>query len=113
MNDFAKEMFFVVKAHGNKCSWDGKFVKMLKSPGLMLSASGILNTIFLPFNRSEVCDRLNLLLQGKQAGNNSNVINDEITAVVDKILEYICVSKKQHKQNLIWKKSITQKILQH
>ena len=44
---------------------------------------------------------LKKLLQEKQAGNNSNIINDEIVFIVDKLLEYKCISKKHHKQTLI------------
>ena len=46
----------------------------------------------------ELCDRLKLLLQEKQAGNNSDIINQEIVAMVDKLLEYKFISKKQHKE---------------
>ena len=42
-----------------------------------------------------------MLLQEKQAGNNSDIINREIVAIVDKLLEYRCISKKQHKQILL------------
>ena len=49
----------------------------------------------------KLCDRLKLLLQEKHAGNNSDIINEEIVAIVDKLLEYKCISKKQHKQILI------------
>ena len=41
-----------------------------------------------------------MLLQEKQAGNNSDLINQEIVAIVDKLLEYKCISKKQHEQIL-------------
>ena len=64
-------------------------------------ASGISRTIILSSNPNELCDRLRLLLQEEQAGNNSDLINDEIVAIVDKLLEYKCISKKQHKQILI------------
>ena len=67
----------------------------------MVSASGISKTKFLPSDANELCDRLKLLLQEKQAGNNSDIINDEIAAIVDKLLEYKCVSKKEQKQILI------------
>ena len=70
---------------------------LLKSPGLMVSASGI-STIFLSENPNELCDRLKLLLQEKHAGNNSNIINEEIIVIIDKLLEYKCIPKKQHKQ---------------
>ena len=64
-------------------------------------ASGISNTIILSSNPDELCDRLKLLLYEKQAGNNSDKINNEIVAILDKLLEYKCKSKKQHKQLLI------------
>ena len=59
-------------------------------------ASGISRTIILSSNTNELCDRLKLLLQEKQAGSNSDIINDEIVAIVDKMLKYKCISKKQH-----------------
>ena len=39
--DFAKEMSVDVKAQCNKCTWDRTLVKMLMTPGLMFSASGV------------------------------------------------------------------------
>ena len=101
MYDFAKEMHFDPNAPGNKSTRDRKLIKLLNSPGLMVSASGISNTIFLSSDPDELCDRLKLLLQEKHAGNNSDIINDEIVAIIDKLLEYKCISKKQHKQILI------------
>ena len=65
----------------------------------MLSASGVSKTILS--DPDELCDRLKLILQQKQAGNNSDIINDEIVAIVDNLLEYKCRSKKQPKQFLI------------
>ena len=67
----------------------------------MVSASGISKSILLSTDRNELCDRLKLLLQEKQAGNNSDIINDEIVVIIDKLLEYKCITKKQHKQILI------------
>ena len=101
MYDFAKEMHFDTKAPGNKSIRDRKLIKLLNSPGLMVSASGVSKTIFLSSNPIELCDRLKLLLQEKQAGKNSDIINDEIIAIVDKLIEYKCISKKQHKQILL------------
>ena len=98
MYDFAKEMNFDQNAPGNKSTRDRKLIKLLKSSAIM--ASGV-TTIFLSENADELCDRLKLLLQEKHAGNNSDLINDEIVAIVDKLLEYKCISKKQHKQILI------------
>ena len=101
MYDFAKEMHFDMKAVGKKSTRDKTLIKLLKSPGLMVFASGVSKTIFLSSDPDELCDRLKLLLQEKHAGNNSDIINDEIVAIVDKLLEYGCISKKQHKQILI------------
>ena len=99
MYDFAKEMHFDLKALGKKSNRDKTLIKLLQSPAIL--ASGISKTIFLLSDPDELCDRLNLLLQEKHAGNNSDIINDEIVAIVDKLLEYKCISKKQHKQILI------------
>ena len=101
MYDFAKEMYFDTKALGNKSTRDRSLIKLLKSPGLMVSASGVSKTIFLSSDANELCDRLKLLLQEKHAGNNSDIINDEIVAIIDKLLEYRCISRKQHKQILL------------
>ena len=99
MFDFAKEMNFDKSRVGNKSTRDRTLITLLNSPAIM--ASGVSNTIFLSSDPDELCDRLKLLLQEKQAGNNSNIINEEIVAIVDKLLEYKCISKKQHKQILI------------
>ena len=64
----------------------------------MVSASGISKTIFLSSDPNELCDRLKILLQEKQAGNNSDIYNDEIVVIIDKLLEYKCIIKKQHKK---------------
>ena len=106
--DFAKEMHFDPKASGNKSTRDRKLIKLTNSPGLMVSASGVSKTIFLSPDANELCDRLKLLLQEKQAGNNSDIINQEIVAIVDKFLEYKCITKKQHKQ-ILYKCNLLQK----
>ena len=46
MYDFAKEMHFDPKASGNKSTRDRKLIKLLNSPGLLVSASGVSKTIF-------------------------------------------------------------------
>ena len=58
----------------------------------MVFASGVSKTILLSSDPDELCDGLKLLLQEKQAGNNSDRINQEIVAIVDKLLEYKCIS---------------------
>ena len=96
---FAKEMKYDTKSTGRPSVRHNSMVKLLDQPAIM--ASGFSKTIFLSSDPNELCDRLKLLLQEKHGGNNSDIINDEIVAIVDKLLEYKCISKKQHKQILI------------
>ena len=98
--DFAKEMKFDMKAQGIKSTRDRTLINLLKSPALMVSASGVSKTIFSSSDANELCGRIKFLLQEKHAGNNSDIINDEILAIDDTLLEYECISKKQHKQIL-------------
>ena len=67
----------------------------------MVSTSGVSKTIFLSSDPDDLCNRLKLLSQEKQARKHSDIINQEIVAIVDKLLEYKCISKKQHKQIFI------------
>ena len=97
--EFGKEMIFNIKQKGRKSDRDKILIKLLNSAAIM--ASRISNTIFLPSDPDELCARFKLLLQETEAGNNFDIINDEIVAIVDKSLEYKCISKKQHKQILI------------
>ena len=100
MYDFAKEMNFDTKALGKKSTRDCTLIKLIKSPRLMVSASGVSKTIFLSSDPDELCDRLKLLLQERQAVKNSDIINQIIVAIVDKLLECKCISNKQHNQIL-------------
>ena len=104
--EFAKEMNYDSKSIGRPSVRHTSIIKILNSPATM--ASGVSKTIFLSSNPNELCDRLKLLLQEKHAGNNSDLINQEIFSIVDKLLEYKCISKKKHKQILI-KSNLLQK----
>ena len=97
--EFGKEMNFDIKQKGRKSDRGKSMIKLLKSPTIM--ASGVSKTIFLSSDPDELCNRLRLMLQEKHAGNNSDIINDEIVAIVNKLLEYKCITIKQHKQILI------------
>ena len=66
MYDFAKEMHFRIRGPGNKSTRDRTLIKLLKSPGLMVSASGVSNTKFLSSNPEEQCNKLKILLQQKK-----------------------------------------------
>ena len=97
--EIAKEMNYDTKSTGRPSTRHTSIIKTLESPAIM--ASGISRTIILSSDPNELCDRLKLLLQEKHAGNNSDIFNDEIVAIVDKLLQYKCLSKKEHKQILI------------
>ena len=81
-----------------------------KPPAVTVSASGVSssyekksssNTRWLSSDPNELCDRLNLFLQEKQAGNIFEVINEKIVVIVDKIFEYNYISTKQQKLLLV------------
>ena len=93
------ERYFDVKAQGRKSTRDRPLIRLLKSPGLMISASGISNTIFLPSSPKATCSRLKLLSQEKQNGKDSVIIKEETVALIDKLLEYNCNTPIQHKNN--------------
>ena len=97
--EFAKEMNYDTKSTGRPSIRHESMIRLLDEPAIM--ASGVSKTIFLSANPNELCDRLKLLLQEKHGGNNSKLIDEQIVAIIDKLLEYKCLSKKQHKQILI------------
>ena len=97
--EFAKEMKYDIDSIDRPSVRHNSMIRLLEQPAIM--ASGFSKTIILSSNPNELCDRLKLLIQEKQAGNSSNIFNDEIVAIVDNLLEYKCISKKQHKQILI------------
>ena len=92
-------MNFNYRQKGQKSDRDQSMIKLLKTPSIL--ASGVSKTKILSSNPNKLCDRLKLLLQQKQAGNNSDKIIQEIVAIVEKLLEYKCISKKQQKQLLL------------
>ena len=92
-------MNYDTKSTGRPSIRHSSVIKSLESPAIM--ASGVSKTIILSSDPNELCHRLRLLLQEKHAGNNSDIIHDEMVAIVNKLLEYKCISKKQHKQFLI------------
>ena len=98
MYDFAREFNFDSKAQGKKSTRDRSLIKLPKVPAVITSG---VTTIFLSENLEELCSRIKLLLQERQAGNKSNIFNIEIIAIVDNLLEFKCMSKKEHKQILI------------
>ena len=97
--EFAKEMKYnLVKNKGRPPVRHKSMIRLPNQPPT--TASGYTKTIILSSNPDEFCNRVRLLLQEKHAGNNSDIINKESVAIVDELLEYKCISKKQHKQIL-------------
>ena len=78
----------------NRSTRDKPPIRLLQSSTIM--ASGI-STTFLPQNPNELCDRLKLLPQKKPAGKNSDLIDEKIVAIADELLEFKCISTKQHR----------------
>ena len=107
MYDFAKEMYFDLKATGKKSTRDRTFTLSLNSPAIM--AFGV-STIFLSENPNELCDKLKLIIQEKRAANISNIIDEKLVDIADKLLEHRCISTKQRKFLLLiclnWMKSL-------
>ena len=97
--EFGKEMKYKLKNKGRPSVRHISMIRLLNQPPI--TASGFTKTIILSSDPIELCDRLKLLLHEKHGGNNSNLIDEEIVAIIDKLLEYKCLSKKQHKQILI------------
>ena len=63
------------------------------------SRSSTQQYIFLPSDPDELVDKLKLLHFEKVGGNDSFLINEQIIAIIDKLLEYECISPSQH-QNM-------------
>ena len=81
MFDFAEEMYFDEKSLGKKITGNRRLIRLLQS--LNIIASWI-STRSSSSKSNDLCDGLKLLLQEKQAGNNSDKINQEIIAIADK-----------------------------
>ena len=63
------------------------------------SRSSTQQYIFLPSDPDELVDQLKLLYFEKIGGNDSFLINEQIIAIIDKLLDYECISPSQH-QNM-------------
>ena len=63
------------------------------------SRSSTQQYIFLPSDPDELVDQLKLLYFEKVGGNDNPQLNEQIIAIIDKLLEYECISPSQH-QNM-------------
>ena len=59
-------MLFDLKAVGKKSTRDRILINLLKSPSLMVSASGVSKTIVLSSDPNDLCDRLKFLPEKKR-----------------------------------------------
>ena len=98
-HEFGKKWNLILSKTDEKVTEIKTLIKFLKSLSTMVS--GISKTRFLPSDPNELCDRLKSSLQQKNEWRKSEVINEEIVAIVDKLLKYKCISTKQHEQVLI------------
>ena len=101
MFEFGKEKRFEAKALFNKSTRDKTVIKLPKSLGIMVSASGVSSCIetksfskpmktktkFFSSNPNEFCDESKSLLQEKRAGNIMNKVIEEMVIIVDELLE--------------------------
>ena len=99
--DFIDEKRFDVIHAGNKSTRDKCLVNLINSPAIraaFLEGSKPIraSTSFLSSNPNGRCVRMKILLQEKHAGINYDNIKEETVAIVDKLLEYKVISKKQH-----------------
>ena len=93
--ELAKEMKFNIEQKVQKSPRNESVMRLLESPAIISSG---LQTKCLPENPEELFERLKLLLQAKKAGNNSDKIKEETVMILDKLMKYKWISKKQHEQ---------------
>ena len=87
--ELAKELDFIIKQTEQKGNRDKSLIILVKSP--TIQDSGISRKI-LSSDHNEPCERIKILIQEKQVCNLSNIIDGEIITIVDKLLEYKCLS---------------------
>ena len=93
--NFLKDMKYDLN-YGDKKSNRYNIIKYLFQPHL---GSG-LNFVFLPSDPDELVDQLKLLFFEKVGGNDNPMLNEQIIAIADKLLQYQCITTNQH-QNIL------------
>ena len=81
---------------GKKSNRDKSFKGSLKSPAIVAGSLRKSNTRLLSSDLNKLYDSLKYLIQDKQARRDSDIINEEIVAIADKLSEYNCTSIKQN-----------------
>ena len=91
--EFGKERKFSFEQKRRKTIRNKSLIKLLKLPTVMVLG---FSTIFQSSELDELCERSKLLLQDREVGSNSDIINEEIVAIVDKLLEHNYIFTEQH-----------------
>ena len=71
------------------------FIKALFQPQL---GSGFIQYIFLPSDPDELVDRIKLIVLEKVGGNENPMLSEQIVAIVDKLLEFECITTNQRRK---------------
>ena len=98
---FIKELYSRYQLQGFTQGQSQSYTQGFTGSGLNgeYSRSSTQQYIFLPSDPDELVDQLKLLYFEKVGGNDSFLINEQIIAIIDKLLEYECISPSQH-QNM-------------
>ena len=95
------------KNYGDKTSMRYNFIKDLiyqyqqrLASQQQQFGSGFTQFIFLPSDPDELVDQFKLLYLEKVGGNDNPQLNEQIIAIIDKLLEYECITTNQH-QNIL------------
>ena len=87
---FMDEISYDIQARGKSLRNRNLIKNYFNKRGI--NASGLNRSernIFLSGNPNHLCDRLCLISQEKQAGNDTNKFDNEILALIDNLLEYM------------------------
>ena len=95
---FLDEMHFDI--HAKSKSFRDKNLKKNFYNKRVLLGSDLQKGIFLSVNPDEICNRLRLIIQEKRAGNDANRFDSGVIPIVDKLLDYKCITRTQHKKHI-------------
>ena len=93
--NFLRDMNYDLN-YGDKKSNRYNFINSMLQPQIGCG----LNFVFLPSDPDELVDQLKLLYFEKVGGNDNPMLNEQIIAIADKLLQNQCITTNQH-QNLI------------
>ena len=68
----------------------------------LLLILALASLLFLLKVHQKICDRLLPMKQEKRSGNDTCRFDDEIVTMIDKLLEYKCLTPNEHEQNYVY-----------